>query len=392
MKKLLAPILVCLIFTGALGALHFSFPSLVNNLAQPYNLTTDPADDELMEKLVRLHSVHPAFVGRPLTTWLISKTQAITDFAFGQSFALVNFGLLFLVGLLIFYLAKQYGSTNKSSFLSLAIFYLSFSIIFAFFRSIDTWDEPLQYLFVLLSLVALHKKQFFFFSLSILGALVARETTLILFPAFLYLLLPRGYNFKKINFRIFFLLIPLGCYCILLYYLFKQGVAPEAANYFLETRFTHLSFNFQSAIFAIESLVSMFAVLALPVLLAWRYWKSKKIDASQKKLLVAFLITVMINTPIVVLAARAREARLFALPLVFLWPLLGTFLLATIKKISLSWKSILISIIGIALAYLLAFQLFEPTHAAGFEFGFQLYIFLLFSLLSIWISESTSAV
>ncbi|MGS0524018.1 hypothetical protein ACU8V7_01325 [Zobellia nedashkovskayae] len=49
--------------------------------------------------------------------------------------------------------------------------------------------------------------------------------------------------------------------------------------------------------------------------------KRKNNDAWQNSFVYAFLLTLIINTPLVFMTAFARESRLFALPLLFIWPM-----------------------------------------------------------------------
>ncbi|WP_461490443.1 hypothetical protein [Pontibacter sp. HJ8] len=57
------------------------------------------------------------------------------------------------------------------------------------------------------------------------------------------------------------------------------------------------------------------------------YTSRNLLSGKEKRFVVAFILVLVINTLVVVLTTQARETRLFALPLVFLFPFLGKFML-----------------------------------------------------------------
>jgi hypothetical protein len=72
-----------------------------------------------------------------------------------------------------------------------------------------------------------------------------------------------------------------------------------------------------------ESLCFAFLAVGLPLFLLLRYARSRACSAQQRRTLKAMLIALVINTSVVLVATKAREARLFVLPLVLVFPLLG---------------------------------------------------------------------
>ena len=99
---------------------------------------------------------------------------------------------------------------------------------------------------------------------------------------------------------------------------FHAGILKENESYFQTERFTHFFYNFQSSAFGVATIVGLFLVFAIPLFLLF---VSKQCSKH-----LPFFLAVMINTPIALVATRAQEARIFALPLVFLWPYLGAYL------------------------------------------------------------------
>jgi hypothetical protein len=66
----------------------------------------------------------------------------------------------------------------------------------------------------------------------------------------------------------------------------------------------------------------------------------------------AFLITLFLNTLVVLFFAQAREARLFALPIILVWPLLGKAFLTELARHG-GWEGFLAYFVRPARSFLL---------------------------------------
>ena len=143
-------------------------------------------------------------------------------------------------------------------------------------------------------------------------------------------------------------------------------------------RFDGFIYNFQSPDYTIETLGSIFLVLGLPVYL---FLIGKK-ELSESKLFSksarVFWVTLIINTFIVILFTRARESRLFVLPLFFLWPVFASLFLDEMKlifskknylQVIRNWKLLGLFLLLIGLNYLLSFHLYNSNEGAGDYFN-----------------------
>ena len=149
--------------------------------------------------------------------------------------------------------------------------------------------------------------------------------------------------------------------------------------------------NFGTFSSSVETLVSFFLVLGPSLYFLYMTRKSKVYITLEKKYILAFLLTLAINTPIVMVATLARETRLFALPLVFLWPLAGQLFgrdltLLTNWKLLMdcfgNWRySLFLMALGIV-SYVVAFRLYVPSFPSKDNF-FNEYLFALLLIISL---------
>lgn len=82
---------------------------------------------------IKYHTEFAPFARRPLTSYLVKSTSTSMGVSLGEAFVMVNFFLLFLIGLLLFRLSKVIGSGFQKGIVNLIIYYLSFTVLFAFF-------------------------------------------------------------------------------------------------------------------------------------------------------------------------------------------------------------------------------------------------------------------
>ncbi len=141
--------------------------------------------EETLTKIVNYHKCEPTFARRILTTQLIDFFHENFQFNYLKSFVVVNFLSLGVVGYLIGKISYRITNDLMASSIAIVSFYLSFSILFAFYQPIYTYDEPLQYLFFFLALYSIMVKRLFISLFFFLLSICVRETTLLLLPGFL---------------------------------------------------------------------------------------------------------------------------------------------------------------------------------------------------------------
>src|SRR5690606_1789450 len=83
------------------------------------------------------------------------------------------------------------GTRNQALF-NMSAYFLTFSIVFAFFPPIFTYDEPLQYCFLFLGILALIHDKWVYYCIFFFFAMVARESSAFLLPGFILIGLGLG--------------------------------------------------------------------------------------------------------------------------------------------------------------------------------------------------------
>jgi hypothetical protein len=320
-------LLLGLALTGISLALHFApvWETMLNRGAETWDGHALPFDYIVGCIEEHRHGPEVAFTRRPLTTASIDALQAL-GIPPVIGFMIVGFGLFFLAGLLVHRIARNLGPTPLQALLAQLAFHAAPTVLFAWFDPMYTYDEPIQYAALLLALMALLDQKTWAFIIAFSFALLARETSLLVLPAFAWIMRSRPRE------ALIVFATPLLIYALFLVYFLAHTGTAEAALRDLAGRASFLSFNFRNVQMLGESLGYMALVLVLPVFLLARFQKSKACSDEERTLLRAFWIALVLNTIVVLLAAKAREARLFALPMIFAWPLLGKVITAEIER------------------------------------------------------------
>jgi hypothetical protein len=302
-------IALCLLMCGINYLLHTS-PEVDTMLSKHNN----GINNAYLQEAINYHKQVPTFARRPLGTYAIEALHSITSLTIGLSFIVVNYSALLLTSIVLYVLSRKHQATHLQGLGNIVAFHLCFSTLFLFAIPIYGYDEPLQYLFITLALLAFHKNAWVYFTISLALALIARESTIILLPSILWL----QYSKQKLNGYFAFVLstvIALILFALSQYLLSTQSIVGtlQAEH---SSRQVALHFNTQSQMHAVESAISLIVVIALPI---WLIMKSKNTNFLGYK--VAFILACLINTYIVLYHTQAREARLYALPLLLFWPI-----------------------------------------------------------------------
>jgi len=345
---------------------------------------------------IRYHQEFAPFARRPLTSLLIEGSSGILGVTLGESFVFVNLLLLFVSGILIYIVSLKLNATKGQAHFNQVAYFLTFSILFAFFPPVFSYDEPLQYCLIMLSILALIREKWGYYVLLFLMATIARESTVFLWPGLVIIFSGLSLRSKKmlppvVRRKLFLLFLPLPLYGIYLgVFLWVTGIWKEtsavAAN-----RLSCYVQNFGTLASSVETIASFFLVLGPSIYFVSRILRKRPLTILEKKYLIAFFIVLIINTPIVLLATLAREARLFAMPLIFLWPLAGQLYgkeLALLMKWGLyldcfkNWSySLLLLVLGL-LNYMVSFKLYVPSFPSKDNF-FNEYLFGVLLLMSL---------
>ena len=340
-----------------------------------------------LKSQIDYHQEIAPFARRPLTSFLIESAMEVFGLRSGHAFILVNFLLLYFSGLLLFRLSKIVKATIFQALINMGVYFLSFSVLFAFFPPVFSYDEPMQYCFILLSLTAFVQKKWIGFVTIFTLALISRETSMLLLPALIFFMpgLQKIRIFSKEHGRLCVpILLPLllyGIYLTLFIYAFDQL---EATQVEMGSRYSCFLENFESTKNTVESWISLFFALS-PLLYLLAFRTERTVAPRYRKWIGAFLLTVIINTPIVILTAFARETRLFALPLFFIWPVFAQFfgrdirLIFAVELYSMAfrkWRYLFPFVVVMSLNYWFCFRIY-PNLGLGQNTFFGEYLFLI---------------
>lgn len=358
--------ILCFLLTLVNLSYHF-IPSN-DSMLNASNTTSTIVDHEYLQKVVDYHQQNPAFARRFITTSLISISSQILPISNGVGFIIINYLFLFLSGIFLYKLSLALKCKQQEALLNLLFYFLSFSVFFSFHKPIYTYEEPLQYSFLFLSLLQLLNKRKGLFALFFFLSLMIRETSIILLAGALYL----NWQQKK-SLPLVYFIAPIILYTLATYY-YIQPFVTESNTYFLDRfKLKGWAFNFSSNTFATETIIMGMCCFLAPMIIL-----IKNRDYSNNSTETAFWISLLINTLIVLLFARAREARLFALPLIFFWPIFGTHWRVLYRRLTKTpiWKGVA----SLCAAILIAWTLYEPTASVNSGNHFREYFFVYFSV------------
>lgn len=349
-----------------------------------------------LESQIRYHQEFAPFARRPLTSALIEASSAVFGITLAESFVWVNHLLLFLSGLLVYRISLRLKGTRNQALFNMSAYFLTFSIVFAFFPPIFTYDEPLQYCFLFLGILALIHDKWVYYCIFFFFAMVARESSAFLLPGFILIGLGLGtlpdLRWSRTVIRKWFLLfLPIALYAVYLILFFLKTDLWVESSSLESSRLDCLNDNFGTLEKSIETFFSFFLVLA-----PWLYFlfilkRTKGFTGWHKRFIQAFFIGLLINSPIIMSATLARESRLFALPLIFLWPLAGQLFWKEIKLLARtdlyrdvfgSLRNKLYLLGFCTLNYLISFKVYVPSFPGKDNF-FNEYLFVVLLLISV---------
>ncbi len=357
-KEISVTVLICLGLTLFSFCLHV-LPS--TNTMVNYVDANHPKNDKLIVTdgflpwAVDYHHYLLENKKRPVTVFLIEKLAQVLNLRISLSYVFVNFFLLFLGGLLVYYLAILYQLRHKIANLSVVAYFLSFSILLAYFIPIATVDEPAQYVFILSSFIALANQRFLMFIISFILAIITRETSFLLLPVMLLFFM--GIDFKNVfkeklkiirtgAIGLFFVLFYIGY--LSWFYKMHPELIDESKVWISEKFLNYKTKNFLDFDHSIQTLMSIISVNLLPIFLIIYYRIKHQVSPLESKLFSAFWITFSINFVLVILSAYVEESRVLTLPYLILFPIFGKILNKVIRfnkaffKYFFNWKNILL--------------------------------------------------
>ncbi len=333
------------------------------------------------------HRSLPVFAARPLTSGAVAVLSKWTGADETRVLALLNPLLIAISACLIYALALSWGADSKGAWISTALYLFSFTVLFAFVPPIYTYDEPLQVVTMLAACWCLPRPRVLRQTAGALPAvpsynipyallagicmglsLWARESGLLLFPVLAGLYLPYASKQERIGLGIT-LLVAVG---VLVLGRLATGPTTTSGDLWQwQARFSNLQANFRNTDYTVETLVGIFLVLAWPLVLL------RPLLGKLRFFTLGLVASLVVNTFIVLFMAKAREARLFALPLLLIWPLLG---LRRYNLQGFKWQpspvALLILVLGVGGTVHLAWNVYQSTVGTNTDNLFREYLTL----------------
>lgn len=321
------------------------------------------------------HRTEPAFARRPFTTWIIEGLDGITGLGEAPAFIVAQFTLLFISGLLLFRLVRTLGRPQREALLAMVAYHLSFTVLNGWFPPIYCYDEPLQYSALFLALEACIRRRWAWFTISFTFALCVRESSLLLLPSFFLFFSDGAWRPRRWSTSSGFVgaaafVLPVLFFALFLAIHMRYLGGRGSLRSDVAGRSGLFELNFADAPTTVETLVYFYLALGLPsaILLATDGTPGRS-SGDEPPYRRAFLLAVLLNTVVVLFCTKAREARLFALPLVFVWPFLGGMLVNGKELLGIrSMRSMLARWDHVAV-FLLVFGLLALFVDRGWELG-----------------------
>lgn len=388
MRPRLSPYLLPLVLTLGVLVLHLERASLLNGNQGPVLRVAEAERVAVIRQFVELHESSPS--SAPMTSWLVRGVQRLLGGDLWWSFVLTGFALLFFAGMALHRASGPCGEASPEPALTQLLFYGSFSNLFVYFVPVRGYDEPLQLTCLFLALCVWRKRPV---SVALLLSLatMAAQSTLLLLPgwvAFMYVYQPRPV--RDFLPTLWPVAVPVTVYSA--HALLSPGAATASA-------LMGWGFNFQSPAHSLESILSVFLAFG-PVgcLALWRGLSvRRRASPVERAAAVAAAVAFSINTPWVLLFAQAREARLLALPLVFLWPLAGHAAVDMARRVAhrhpgartkLAVAGALLTFVGCYLAFCPVVARVYQATCDGYYAGYQRYLAALLAAIAavlVWV-------
>jgi MFS family permease len=338
---------------------------------------------------ITYHKEFAPFARRPLTTFLIEKTSSWLGITLGKAFVGVNFLLLFLSGVLLFRLSRAMHPSLLHGIVNIIIYFLSFSILFAFFPPIFSYDEPLQYCLIFAGMTSFQKGQFASYILWFTAAMIARENTAFLIIGLALSSLGLSISYRKLSSigqlqNIFLIGLPILLYLVFILLFIDKNELWTGTQDELLTRFSCFEENFHDKRSSIETIISFVLTLGLFIYFLLNSFNRHSATLKVKRFVRAFFISGILNTLVVLFAAFSKESRLFALPLVFLWPLMAQVCSKEIRLLLMvetylqcfsKWRYAAAFCIFAVINYLISFIVYVPSFPSSDNY-FNEYLFL----------------
>ncbi len=316
-------------------------------------------DKEMWQYKVSVHQRVHAFQVRPLTTSIVVALHDHAGVPFRTGFMVLQFMLFLLCGPVFWYFLRILGFSPAYSLAGMIIYLLTLPLFLAHFEPVHTWSDFWVYLFVPLSFTMAMRRRYVVALITIVLALMARETTFLFLPVwFLFIYAGRD---RRYTLAAGLTLLAAALFVGARLWFFGRITAPPEADF---------QFNFENYLRGSDTIFSLIVSLGFVwVVGLWQVFHRARLPIRFYNLIrFGAIFTAAGFVSSTILMARARETRLFVPPVIFLLPLILVYVqerAARIKSILRRLPAWTTALGGVALLALgiwaakLAFPKFE---------------------------------
>ena len=297
-------------------------PSNLNGFTESLNTELKPLWKNDVAKIVyEARTESSVFRRRPLVLEFQSFTNTYLSWPYQFSFNVINTVFIFAFFLLMLLwsdaLLALFNRQYKPKILILWLLCI-LPVSCAYFATIFTYDDFLQYTFLTAALILYFQKRIWLTAMLFFLSCLSRETSLLFLPFFLFYSRRWRENWIK---EWLVLSVSLGCYILFLaLHLEPQGVS-KTISYMQRKRIYAWQSNFENLQKSREALTVGTMMAFFPLYLLQKQLRSTDKGTPLNYLVKAAIGLIIGNIVIVYLFALARESRLFFIPLILATPL-----------------------------------------------------------------------
>ncbi|MFM2386086.1 MAG: hypothetical protein RL660_843 [Bacteroidota bacterium] len=340
-------IVLSLICTLAVFTWQF-FPRKDTLLKKPNSSLTGKipqlGKEEIANEII-WHDTTPIFETRSFVTEPVKFINAATGIHIAYVFLTYSMLLLVICGVLLHRITYVLSNNGNAAVLSILLFYSMFSIVCMYYITNYTYDEPAQYVLLLLGVLASLRQRFVLSVCAFAAACIARDSSFLMVLPFAFVYVIHAFKQKQIVQGIVQASALLGT-AVVVYFIYLYLCHPHTFSHddiALQSTRTTLwrEFNFKDMAFAKESLVSWFLACGFLAFATWRLASLKSSEEKITRLVQVYLICMTINSFTVLAFAYARESRLFALPNLLIIPVvaIGLQKLFAVSSFAALWQA-----------------------------------------------------
>ncbi len=270
--------------------------------------------DKIWDQRITMHRFYYPFSARLFTTWSVIGISQLFDIGYRLAFTILMYVLYFGLSLTFYAYLRALGFGRIVSNLGLAMLLCAYPMLCAFFEPVFTWDDFWQYLATAAALLLLLKKRYLWAAIVFALGIIAREPTMLFYPAYLYALMGNKGE-RKLTFWSA-ALIPVVVFAI---YMALTYQPPDPVRYH------NINENFKNPDWAKNSVYSLIISFGFLWMTSLAALAANGADIGRNRthsfIVLGAAYSVPMTIAIVFTTTFARETRLFFPPFVFLIPL-----------------------------------------------------------------------